>query len=51
MKDVFGREWEMVRLPDKKWSDMSDWEKFRDMMFGLLTIIAFIFFMGWIGKV
>jgi hypothetical protein len=35
----------------KVWSDMSDWEKFRDMIIGLLTIIALIFFMGWIGKV
>ena len=51
MKDVFGREWEMVTLKDKKWSQLSNWEKFRDCVVGLGLIIALIFFMGWIGKV
>ena len=51
MKDVFGREWEMVTLKDKKWSLMSNWEKARDCFLGIGAIIAIIFFMGWLGNV
>ena len=44
MKDVFGREWEMVTLKDKKWSLMSDWEKLRNCIGGLGIIIFMIFY-------
>jgi len=50
MKDVFGREWEMVTLKDKKRSLMSDWEKLRNCIGGLGIIILMIFFMGWLSK-
>ena len=46
MKDVFGREWVLVRLPDKKWSDMSDWQKLRDCVLGVVLIILLIYTMG-----
>jgi len=29
---------------------MSDWEKARDCVLGLGSIIAIIFFMGWLAK-
>ena len=50
MKDVFGREWEMVTLKDTKWIHMSDWEKLRDVVVGLGLVIGIIFFMGWLSR-
>jgi len=29
---------------------MNDWEKLRDCVLGLGSIIALIFFMGWVGR-
>jgi hypothetical protein len=51
MKDVFGREWELVTLKDKKWSLMSNREKLRDCIIGISSIIGIIFLMGVLAKI
>ena len=58
MKDVFGREWTLVQLPNntswwQKWlklKDNSTFIKVRDVIIGLGLINAVIWCMGWLSK-
>jgi|TARA_B100000953_G_scaffold244300_1_gene206145 hypothetical protein len=58
MKDVFGREWTLVQLPNntswwQKWlklKDNSTFIKVRDVIIGLGLINMIIWCMGWLSK-
>ena len=51
MKDIYGREWQLITLENKKWRFMSKWKMARDCVFGLASIILLISLMGWLSRV